>query len=605
MTPAQNARGVAIGVVTLLAIVMGAAGCHSLELSRLRCSTNGRCPTGYSCDTDGYCNQTSAGGGAVRPPGTKPLGEACAAPDDCASGQCADGVCCDTDCTDACRACNLPDNRGSCVAVARGKDPAHGSCATQAASSCGTNGLCDGMGACQFHKAGTVCGDAACDPASNSLTPERRCDGNGVCVAATGGALSCAPFMCNAAGTGCADHCADGDVAACVLPNVCSGGSCGKVGNGIPCRNAAQCQSGFCVDGVCCNAPCSEQCMACDVAGAVGTCSQVPAGSPRGSRPACGGAGTACGGQCTAASATACTYPAAETSCRSASCTNGATSASQTTAASCDGRGACGAGVTSGCGIYMCGAAGACATGCAGDFDCVGGYICQGGVCTARGMTAAPCTATAQCAAGLTCKDGVCCESACDKACRSCAIPGQVGHCALVASADDPDFCAADTRTCDAAGECKLKAGQTCTKPGDCSGGACTTFYPDADGDSFGDMTATVANGRAKAFCGAAPAAGWVTSSGDCCDAGDAMKQVHPGQMAWFTMPSPCGSFDYDCDGTPTPQLTAGGTCDLATPTTCTVGFVADTACGAAGDYQTCDGLVACAAPATQTQACR
>jgi hypothetical protein len=121
--------------------------------------------------------------------------------------------------------------------------------------------------------------------------------------------------------------------------------------------------------------------------------------------------------------------------------------------------------VTSGCGIYMCGAAGACATSCAGDFDCVGGYICQGGVCTARGMTAAPCTATAQCAAGLTCKDGVCCESACDKACRSCAIPGQVGHCALVASADDPDSCAAETRTCDAAGACKLKAGQTNAPP--------------------------------------------------------------------------------------------------------------------------------------------
>ena len=37
----------------------------------------------------------------------------------------------------------------------------------------------------------------------------------------------------------------------------------------------------------------------------------------------------------------------------------------------------------------------------------------------------------------------------------------------------------------------------------------------------------------------------------DCCDT-DPM--VHPGQTAYFTSPSQCGSFDYDCDGTATPQ---------------------------------------------------
>ena len=255
------------------------------------------------------------------------MGESCGAPGDCATGHCADGVCCDTDCTDACRACNLPDNRGTCVAVARGKDPAHGSCATQAASSCGTNGLCDGMGACQFHEATTVCGDAACDPASNSLTPERRCDGNGTCVAATGGALSCAPFMCNAARTGCADRCTDGDVAACVLPNVCIGRIVRQDRQRPPVPRRQPVPVGVlrrrrllqrpllrAVHGV------RRRRRRRHVQPGAG---RQPARIAPGVRRR----GHVCGGQCTAASATACTYPAAETSCRSASCTNGATSA--------------------------------------------------------------------------------------------------------------------------------------------------------------------------------------------------------------------------------------------------------------------------------------
>ena len=214
----------------------------------------------------------------------------------------------------------------------------------------------------------------------------------------------------------------------------------------------------------------------------------------------------------------------------------------------------------------MCAAGGVCATTCAGDFDCAAGYICQGGACQAKGAAAAPCTATSQCAAGLTCKDGVCCESACADACRACNLPGQAGHCVVVASADDPDSCPPDTRTCDAGGACKLKGEQACASAADCAGAACTTLYPDADGDSFGDRSATVANGKAKQICGGAAGAGWVTSNTDCCDAGDTNKAVHPGQTGWFTMPGPCGiQFDYDCDGAMTPQYTALGACDMAT----------------------------------------
>ena len=61
---------------------------------------------------------------------------------------------------------------------------------------------------------------------------------------------------------------------------------------------------------------------------------------------------------------------------------------------------------------------------------------------------------------------------------------------------------------------------------------------------------------------------------------------------------------DYDCDGMTTVQYPTAGACD---PTMCSAGFVAATACGAMGDFQTCDAAVPllCAAPAAQAQGCR
>jgi len=588
-------------VLLACTVVLFVMGCHDLELAQLPCSVGRGCPSGYTCGSDDICRRQigDSGGRVAGPAGSKKQGEACAGADECETKSCADGVCCDSPCTDACHTCNNPDNRGACVAVARGEAPAHDGCGKQPAASCGMNGLCDGAGGCQLYDDTTVCGEASCDKASNTLSPEARCDGHGTCAAA-GGGISCAPFACNGDGKRCADKCkGNGD---CVGANACVDGSCGLIGNGLACHDAGQCQSGFCVDGVCCNAPCTEQCMACDTSAALGTCSPVVAGDPHGARGPCAGGGTSCGGQCTAASATSCTYPAAEIVCRSASCANGASNAMQTAAATCDGHGSCGAAVTSGCGIYLCGSGGVCATSCLGDFDCAAGFICEGGACQARGMTAAPCSSSGQCAAGLVCKDGVCCDAACSDACRSCNLPGQAGHCVVVASSDDPDSCPGDTHTCDAGGACKLKDGQSCAGS-DCASGTCTTFYPDADGDTFGDAAATAANGKAKGFCGAAPA-GWVANNADCCDASGGGQDVHPGQTAWFTTANACGGFDYDCDGTATAQVPTGGACMDAV--SCSPGFTQATACGAAGSLQACDSAVplVCPAPTAAQQPC-
>jgi hypothetical protein len=50
---------------------------------------------------------------------------------------------------------------------------------------------------------------------------------------------------------------------------------------GAACDSAVQCESGACVDGVCCQTACSGTCQACNLPGTEGVCTPVPAGEPR------------------------------------------------------------------------------------------------------------------------------------------------------------------------------------------------------------------------------------------------------------------------------------------------------------------------------------
>ena len=53
---------------------------------------------------------------------------------------------------------------------------------------------------------------------------------------------------------------------------------------GQTCTAAGECASGQCVDGVCCSTACGMPCFACNLAGALGTCTAVPAGQDPGQR---------------------------------------------------------------------------------------------------------------------------------------------------------------------------------------------------------------------------------------------------------------------------------------------------------------------------------
>src|SRR5438270_1370502 len=51
---------------------------------------------------------------------------------------------------------------------------------------------------------------------------------------------------------------------------------------GDACSPADTCDTGNCVDGFCCDQPCTADCQACHVAGKAGTCSVVAYGTPCG-----------------------------------------------------------------------------------------------------------------------------------------------------------------------------------------------------------------------------------------------------------------------------------------------------------------------------------
>jgi hypothetical protein len=76
-----------------------------------------------------------------------------------------------------------------------------------AAATCGTDGTCDGQGACAHHAAGTVCVPRSCPVDSTTSTTASKCDGAGTC--SPGVIASCAPYACGADDTCKTDPCAD------------------------------------------------------------------------------------------------------------------------------------------------------------------------------------------------------------------------------------------------------------------------------------------------------------------------------------------------------------------------------------------------------------
>jgi hypothetical protein len=110
----------------------------------------------------------------------------------------------------------------------------------------------------------------------------------------------------------------------------------------------------------------------------------------------------------------------------------------------------------------------------------------------------------------------------------------------------------------------------------------CHAWWPDLDGDGFGD-----AGTAAACLCGPPEGLLWAANGTDCVDAS---LEAHPGATGWFALPRPDGGFDYDCDGTQTPKSKKlGGLCTLSSAGECggVEGWRTPVpGCGAAGTWQ-------------------
>jgi len=289
--------------------------------------------------------------------------------------------------------------------------------------------------------------------------------------------LSMMKAAATACGDGGVDH-AQGDAPASSAdrPALDGGGDAGegdgavdgppKRARGAACTQDTDCALGHCVDGVCCESACAGSCEACAEPDQKGSCVAVT-GSPRGTRAACAGAGTACAGSCGGVNRSACVYPDQTTSCGSARCQGGMGASAPT----CDGAGQCRSVTPVPCASGQCLDAAHCAGGCSnGGAACSNGQFCNGaGACQSKIAAGGACDSDTSCQSG-SCVDGHCCTMTACGPCQACS--GSGGTCVSISNADDPDTCAGD-RTCSASGVCKTKPGGTCTASVDCAGGSC------------------------------------------------------------------------------------------------------------------------------------
>ena len=565
------------------------------------CPVGGPCAQDNDCASGAYCDPNQV---CVT---KKTLGAACLTNNQCALGNCVDGVCCNTACGGLCQVCNLPGAVGTCSPIPAGQDPVD-ECA-------GAASVCDGAGVCKKSN-GQMCaaaGDCALGLCVDGVCCNSGCVGTCIACNVAGLLGTCSPIP---NGQDPANECAG-------AVNCNGNGACGALlGIGSGCSVGNECQSGNCIDGVCCNSTCTGLCQACNIAGSLGTCTNVPNNQDPANEcasGACNGAGlckldngqacaagtaclsgtctdgvccnAACGGTCqacnVAGSTGTCTSipngqdPANEcpgnTSCNGANaCTLFANGVACTLSAECS-SGSCVDGVCCNTACNgLCQACTAAKTGgtngtCANitansdpDNECAGTAVCSAGACKkANGDT---CATNAECLSA-TCVDSVCCNTACSGTCQACNVAGSVGSCANLPSGQDPaNECPGNT-SCSGAGSCVLFGnGTSCSANAECSSGSCVD----------GVCCNTACNGTCQA-CSSAKTGGVNGACGNILANTDPDNECSGGQV---------------CNGAGTcTTLPQGSACSVAADCAtgfCVDGFCCNTAC--TGLCNSCDG---------------
>lgn len=384
------------------------------------CSADADCAKGH------YCSGTACVAGLTN-------GKSCTADTQCNSGFCVDGVCCESDCRSACRSCAKAGRLGFCDLVAAGTADPRGICTGECASGCGTSGCTYKVkdtpcgGSCignQLTSGGRCTGTSEkCDgsvtaPCAGALKclDGKSCKGScaidgdcvtGACETSTG---TCqVPADAGPADTGAPDAAiadtstpdtatADAIVAdATTTPDTATGSDAAEDGplppgegdaatgwpgtgetpkvptEAIRCTLDAECASGFCVEGVCCDSRCDQPCHSCALFQSAGKCTAEPygvdlkqdCGKAIECFATCGGKGTCVGaGPGVLCSRNRCTGPSAGVG--PAFCKGKGELCSPADAVAFD------------CGAYACDPAfGACKTTCTMSADCAPGNVCD------------------------------------------------------------------------------------------------------------------------------------------------------------------------------------------------------------------------------------
>jgi hypothetical protein len=372
-----------------------------------------------------------------------PNGQGCGANGDCVSGNCIDGVCCNTACTGLCQSCNLGGTVGTCTSIPNGQDPAN---------ECSGTTSCNGSGACTTLALGATCG-ANVECGSGNCVDTVCCNTTctGTCQA------------CNLSGSmGTCTSIPAGQDPAMECPGVTNcngGGACTLLGIGSACSQNAECGSGFCADGVCCNSACNGTCQSCSLAGTVGACTNIPSGGTD-NNPVCGGTSVCDGsGGCKKGDGVSCggNSECLHGNCVDMVCCNTACS-----------------GLCQACNLG--GSTGTCTNIPNGQDpanECSGTTSCNGsGACTTLAL-GATCGANVECGSG-NCVDTVCCNTTCTGTCQACNLSGSMGTCTSIPAGQDPAMECPGVTNCNGGGACTLLGiGSACSQNAECGSGFC------------------------------------------------------------------------------------------------------------------------------------
>ena len=410
----------------------------------------------FACTTDDMC---AAGGECIGGRcGTSPNGAVCRSAEDCSSGYCVDGVCCNIACDAPCVSCDQTGSVGRCSVVSTGiADP---DCEADDVSTCGHTGRCDGTGSCALYPENTVCAASSCSGVQENAA--RTCDGRGTCRDAQ--LIDCTPYLCSegTCETSCdptrSDSCADGLPCVPLVQNGVTIGVCGPRKNGQQCSDASDCESGECVDGVCCESACEGACRSCNLPGSPGRCLNVAAGAPDPHNTCQDVGASLCSTNGVCDGKGGCQVYSAGTPCGGQACVDGIYSPPPT----CNASGQCVPSRARACSPYICNGD-VCFNTCSSAAECTPGGICANGSCGLKPL-GADCASGTECASGF-CAQGVCCDSACSDACLSCNLTTSAGTCSAVSDgAPDPQ------------GRCVATSPVLCGTTGACQQGACALY---------------------------------------------------------------------------------------------------------------------------------